>query len=210
MTDEATNTRGLPPRLHLKSGRYYYVKRGPKGNLVWTGLSRNLSEALEQHRLLEAGKAVDAFEQYEAPAHWLGHVAKSLHDQARRRAAEADILFALTVDDVVAMGMATNWRCAVTGVKFSRDRQEDAAVRPFMPSIDRIKSSGGYTPSNCRLVCSAANFAMNEWGQGVLHELAVSYCRHHGLMKPVRSSNGNPAAAVVRSSVAREEDAANQ
>lgn len=210
MTEQATNTRGLPQRLYLKSGRYYYVKRGPKGNLVWTGLSRNLSEALEQHRLLEAGKAVEAFEQYDAPAHWLGEVSKSLHAQAKRRAVEADILFALTVDDVVAMGMATNWRCAVTGVKFSRDKHGEAAVRPFMPSIDRIKSSGAYTAGNCRLVCSAANFAMNEWGQGVLHELAVSYCRHHGLMRPVRSSNGKASDAVVTSPVAREEDAANQ
>lgn len=67
----STGGRELPPRLHFKSGRYYYVKRGPK-TVVWTGLSRNLSEALEQHRLLDAGKAIEAFEEYGAPSHWLG------------------------------------------------------------------------------------------------------------------------------------------
>lgn len=59
-------------------------------------------------------------------------------------------------------------------------------MRPFMPSIDRTNSAKGYTAGNCRLVCVAANFAMNEWGQGVLHKLAVAYVKHHNLLGAVR------------------------
>jgi hypothetical protein len=186
---EPRNSRGLPERLHLKSGRYYYVKRGPAGNLVWNGLSRNLKEALAQHKLIEEGKSLDAFEQYGAPAHWLGGVARLLHEQSKKRARAGDIIHLLTPQEIVDIGMASNWRCAVTGLKFSRDKLEGSPVRPFMPSLDRIKGSLGYTKDNCRLVCVVVNFAMNQWGESVLNTMSVAYVKHHNLLGSVRVSN---------------------
>jgi hypothetical protein len=51
---------------------------------------------------------------------------------------------------------------------------------PFSPSIDRIDTVGGYTTDNVRLVCVAANFALNQWGDDVLRRLA------HGVVKTER------------------------
>ncbi len=46
---------------------------------------------------------------------------------------------------------------------------------PWAPSVDRIDSSKGYVPGNVRLVCVAANLAMNEWGEDVLARVARAY-----------------------------------
>lgn len=43
---------------------------------------------------------------------------------------------------------------------------------PYAPSIDRKDSTKGYTRENCRIVCAAANFAMNTWGDEVLSVMA--------------------------------------
>lgn len=51
---------------------------------------------------------------------------------------------------------------------------KNCSKNPYSPSIDRIDSRIGYTKSNCRIVCVAANYAMNEWGDSVLRELALS------------------------------------
>jgi hypothetical protein len=44
--------------------------------------------------------------------------------------------------------------------------------RPFSPSIDQIEATNGYTLENARIVCVAANFAMNQWGLDTLLRVA--------------------------------------
>lgn len=172
----------LPKGLHQKHGRYYAVKwDGATKKTTWIGLSRKLDEAVAQHRLINAGKTLEAFDTYGAPSHWLSNVSKALHEQSKKRAREADILYTLTVEDVFDIGMASNWRCAVTGMKFKQDQIEGSLMRPFMPSIDRIVCSRGYTRENCRMVCVVTNFALNNWGEMVLRELAMAYAKHHKL-----------------------------
>ena len=97
--------------------------------------------------------------------------------RCKRSAADRDILFALNRDDVIAIGERSNWRCAVTGLRFSQRVVGQAVMRPYMPSIDRIDSSGGYTRGNCRMVCAAVNLALNEWWEGVLANIAAAYIR---------------------------------
>ena len=43
---------------------------------------------------------------------------------------------------------------------------------PFAPSLDRVVPARGYVAENVRFVCTAANFAMNQWGVDVLRRLA--------------------------------------
>jgi hypothetical protein len=63
--------------------------------------------------------------------------------------------------------------CAVSGIEFNLERIPDALVKhPFAPSIDRRRSSGGYTEDNVRLVCVAANFGMGQWGEEVFMAIA--------------------------------------
>ncbi len=189
--------RELPPRMHQKGRRYYYVKRNTLGKLIWAPLSRDLSEALHQYALLEAGKPAAALEEGDAPQHWLSGIARTIHAQALKRARDSNIEFTLTVDDIAGMGVSTNWRCSLTGIRFAREQVGPGDLRPWMPSIDRVHSGRGYTRENCRLVCVAANFAMNAWGQEVLHQLAVAYVKHHRMAKPLEASNARPSRPVA-------------
>lgn len=68
-------------------------------------------------------------------------------------------------------------KCEVTGIPFHLDRGENKRA-PFAPSLDRINSAEPYHTINVRLVCVAANIAMNEWGEGVLRRLALGYLKH--------------------------------
>jgi hypothetical protein len=93
--------------------------------------------------------------------------------RARQRARRDGIEFTLTTEDLNALWEACEGRCAVSGLPFSLDTFVDALVKhPFAPSIDRKDSSKGYTLKNTRLVCTAANFAMNQWGAEVLRRVS--------------------------------------
>lgn len=89
--------------------------------------------------------------------------------------------FTLTAGDVERMWIATQGRCAVSGIRFNERRFGQALVKyPFRPSLDQIKARQGYTPANIRLVCVAANFGMNEWGLDVLTEIAEGVVERRG------------------------------
>jgi hypothetical protein len=83
--------------------------------------------------------------------------------------------FSLTQADVLQLLRSAGWRCSVTRTPFSLDRVGNQ--RPYAPSIDRIDSAVGYVPENCRIVCVAANMAMNTWGESVLRTLALHMTR---------------------------------
>lgn len=68
----------------------------------------------------------------------------------------------LELADVVHMAVRSQGRCEVSGLPFNFEVH--GKRRPFAPSIDRIDSSVGYTPTNSRLVCFAVNVGMNCWG----------------------------------------------
>jgi hypothetical protein len=49
---------------------------------------------------------------------------------------------------------------------------------PFAPSLDRINSHGGYTPDNVRLVFTAVNFGMGQWGEEIYLYCARAAVEH--------------------------------
>ncbi|MCW2242300.1 hypothetical protein [Azospirillum canadense] len=92
---------------------------------------------------------------------------------ARSRAKRSGRAFDLSEDHAETMYQAQGGRCDVTGFWFSWERYEEALVKhPFAPSIDRRDSQLGYTVDNVRLVCTAVNFGMGQWGQEVYLTLA--------------------------------------
>jgi hypothetical protein len=82
--------------------------------------------------------------------------------------------YTLTKNDEAELIKRSGNKCELTGLNFSLFRG-NASKAPFAPSLDRINSSEGYTFRNVRLVCVAANFAMNEWGEPILKALAEGY-----------------------------------
>jgi hypothetical protein len=168
----------LPKRVYLRRGAYYYVAADGR----WLPLGRT-REGLEWRAELAANQMerIDILRRVKQAS------AKLTHRSQGRRAVTCDLQDA----DLVSMLDAANWRCAVTQTPFSMRKFGNRY--PFAPSIDRIDSQAGYTRTNCRVVCLAANFAMNVWGHGVLwamlthfraNERAVLDCQIQTAPKP--------------------------
>lgn len=73
------------------------------------------------------------------------------------------------------LAQAAGGRCSITGMPFSLFKPEGAHRRPYAPSVDRIDASKPYTDGNTRLVCVCVNYALNEWGEKVLRQMALGY-----------------------------------
>ena len=113
------------------------------------------------------------------PPSWIRH----MHTACRRNADLREIHHELTVDNVVSMYDRCGGKCSVTGVRLDHIAGDlgDWSRWPWRPSIDRIDSSIGYTPKNCRIVCTMANVAMGEWGEKALLEMVKSMAKKHGI-----------------------------
>ena len=99
-------------------------------------------------------------------------VVRNMHNRQKNSAIKRGIPYELKVDDVYAMMKATGFRCAVSGIAFAKRASSDGKRDPWAASIDRIESRQGYSIENSRVVCLAANLAMNEWGLDVLLRLS--------------------------------------
>lgn len=99
--------------------------------------------------------------------------AMPLFYQSRKNARKRGIPFSMTRWDFLGIVARSNGHCELTGIPFDTSSGEWGR-RPWMPSVDRADSAKGYTPENVRLVCYAANCAMNEWGESILDALALA------------------------------------
>ena len=71
------------------------------------------------------------------------------------------------------MWEAQEGRCAVSGLRFNMARFSEALVKhPYGPSLDKIDAFRGYVRGNVRLVCTAVNFGLGQWGDEVFRAIA--------------------------------------
>ena len=106
---------------------------------------------------------------------------KAVLSRARRSARSRNLTIEVDLEFLRSLWEAQQGCCAVSGLAFTDEQHEEAFVKtPFAPSLDRIDSSKGYMKGNARLVCMAANFALNQWGDEVLRRLA------HGVVEKER------------------------
>lgn len=165
----------LPKGVRFRHGAYYKIV-----NRRWVRLGTELDMATYQAQLLALCDDHKEILEY----------ARKVLGRARQNArGRRKIEFSLVIPDAYEMLCASNWRCAVTGMRFSFE--VIAGKRPFAPSIDRIDSSIGYVKSNCRIVSVAANYAMNVWGAEVLHRMIAS------VRKQPRKASPNVSPIIV-------------
>lgn len=69
-----------------------------------------------------------------------------------------------------------DFKCALSGMPFdvAANLEKEFSRNPYMPSLDRIESRGGYTNENTRVVLSALNYAINEWGLDIYKTIAAN------------------------------------
>lgn len=97
---------------------------------------------------------------------------------ARKRSEKNGEEFGLDQEDCLALWTRCQGRCEVTGIPFEYEKSGvKHERRPYAPSLDRIESSKGYIVDNVRVVCVAVNLAMNQWGEKVLLNIAISILR---------------------------------
>jgi len=85
---------------------------------------------------------------------------------ARRRAKKRDMPIDLDKDWICAK--LETGACELSGIAFSWSGA-------FVPSIDRVDSSKGYLRSNCRVVASYVNKAINSMGSATFEQVAIKY-----------------------------------
>lgn len=157
----------LPKCVYLKHGAFYLVKNGK-----WHFLTKDRSKINEQlmlrfgilNGLVPSGR-IDLTSRPILEAYTLNVLARARQNAKGRNKVRE---FTLTPDEVLGSLRATKYRCSVTGTPLSLEVLSTDGRKPFAPSIDRIDNARGYTADNCRIVCLAANIAMNTWGEGVL------------------------------------------
>jgi hypothetical protein len=149
----------LPKNVYERRGKFYLVRRGK-----WLPLGcdrRSIAGKVKSYALV-----ADAGE--EAILKRLKYcVSRARQNSRQRRKME----FSVTAEYVVSIARAQGMRCALTRAPFSMDTAGPFEDRPYAPSIDRIDCKRGYVEGNVRIVCVAVNFAINRWGDGVLHTL---------------------------------------
>lgn len=80
-------------------------------------------------------------------------------------------------DELEELWRRSGGRCELTGIEFNVDPHGNCVKRPWAPSIDRKDNAKGYEFENCRLVCTAVNLALNEFGDEVLMRIARALVR---------------------------------
>jgi hypothetical protein len=155
----------LPQGVYLRHGSYYFVKKGR-----WINLGKDRAQAEK--------KALDMRGTETGHDKRIADLLAALEKTFRSRKGDAKsrgVVFEIELDQVLSMAKRQRWTCAVTGIKLNPKKPKGSRRSPFTPSIDRIIPSNGYVLGNVRVVCLAANFAMNEWGDDVLKKLAEGW-----------------------------------
>jgi len=85
------------------------------------------------------------------------------------------------LDDLYVFGLMarSQYRCPLSGIPFVWGPMNELRRSPWSPSIDRIENRQGYIRGNVRVICFAANLAMNSWGYDTLLRLANGVVDNH-------------------------------
>ena len=92
-----------------------------------------------------------------------------------------NINVAVSQDDIQEMFLDAKGRCAVTGIAFNTFKPFGARMRPWIPSIDRIKREIGYRRDNIRIVCACVNLALNQFGDDALLMIATNMVKRSAI-----------------------------
>lgn len=143
-------------------------------------ISRENAEAEIQH--LERATALPSRKEIPPSTSWK----KLLYRTTKKNAVKRNIEWDLSLDHFLSLIDQSGMKCTVTGIPFETGASDYPGRRPFFPSLDRKDSASGYSFENCRIVCVAANLAMNQWGEDVLKKLAIGFFLHQDLGRGIQ------------------------
>jgi hypothetical protein len=179
-------------RAVYNNGELSLIQRGNVYHIYGTRQGRRIRVSAETDNLLVAQRRLDDM-CIELDSGWRAseltsqlpweEVARQAWVRHKMSSKTRGIPFEISPTVVYRAMEETGFRCAVSGIAFSR-KMGRGPVDPWSPSIDRIDNRHGYLPDNIRVVCVAANYAMNQWGQDVLLRLAKAVVRNASRVTP--------------------------
>ena len=190
------------------SRQYHYCRRG--GLLFWTSASEVevgsneylslLKSAVdaEQEGLRRRAAFISLSESGSLPTEKVAaRRIQFLLYRARVRAKGKARSFKITASDIATLLERQGWCCALSGLPFSWTAGNKAGDRnPYAPSIDRIDSLIGYEPQNIRIVLSAVNAGLAEWGDDVYRKICRAVVGVEGFEPPTSCSQSRRATRL--------------
>lgn len=105
--------------------------------------------------------------------------ALALFGAVRLRAQKRGLPFDLTLDWVRERVLAG--RCSLTGIDFDCEPPPSGwRYNPRGPSVDQITAGAGYTMANCRVVITALNNALSQYGDEFFEGMAAAFLKQRG------------------------------
>ena len=157
----------LPKRVYLERGVYWYRDKDT-GTRIRLGRTKESMEAAYRKLVAHDVRPIAHLDE------WAKRLLSNVKKNAKARAIPVD----LTLEDVKDLLLACGGRCTLSGIRFSWAGSANGANRhPWIPSLDRIDSQKHYFRDNCRVVCVAVNYALNEFGEDVLLQIAAGMIR---------------------------------
>ena len=139
--------------------RYYFQVKGRP--LI--RLPNGPTDSADFHAAWEAARAASqgAADTAPTPEAIRRSIARALRKATHRARAKGREV-TVTLDDLEVMYRRQRGRCALTGIPLSFEGKKTTR-NPWMLSIDRIESAGGYVAGNVHLVTTMANLAKAEF-----------------------------------------------
>lgn len=94
----------------------------------------------------------------------------------------------LGLDDYWAIVLTARGKCQVTGQQFDRYYKASNNRRPFLPSLDRVDSTGAYVAGNVELTTVICNIAINDFGRGPFYEMVKNAMSSPGLNRHIQQT----------------------
>lgn len=101
---------------------------------------------------------------------------QQLYNRAKIRCKQKGIRFNLTK---AWYREKLNGTCELSGLPFEKTTN-NRKPKARAASVDRIDPEKGYTPENCRMICSALNNLLSSWGESNALGVILPYLRRLG------------------------------
>lgn len=107
---------------------------------------------------------------------------RKLFQSAKGHAKDKNREFSITLKHLLEQWRKQNGRCVYTGwiLEMSENTKNQLVLSPRKMSLDRVDSSGGYTPENIQFVCYMANTAKNRFSEQELIDFCLAVSEHKG------------------------------
>lgn len=176
----------MSKREVYRDDSFYIIERDGFYHLIATHGEKRIRKSLRTRDLGEAKMRLESFKReclsgwrsnYDDPDTNWRQIALLIHKRHRLSAMKRDMPFDLDPSEVYDLLRSTGFKCAVSGIAFSKTIVPGNWRDPWAPSLDRIENRHGYTLDNVRVVCLIANTAMNSWGYDALLRMARGVTR---------------------------------